>query len=87
MAASDTPESRRLRTAAIVLGIIGILALIAAIVYFVVPANHLPNIPGVGHLANATRHHTKRAVAGLILAVLCLGGAAWAWFRSRQLMY
>ena len=87
MSTSATPESRRYRILAIVLGVIGLLALIVAIVYAVVPVNHLPNIPGVGYVAHATRHHTKRAIAGLVFALLCFGGAAWSLYRSRQLEY
>ncbi|HEY1331836.1 MAG TPA: hypothetical protein VGH10_10230 [Actinomycetota bacterium] len=80
-------EARRYRTAAIIVGIIGILALLAGIAYLVVPISSLPHIHLVGWLPNATGHHSKRGIAGLILGVILLGVAAWCWVRAGRLEY
>ncbi len=64
------------RTLAVILAIIGIVALVVGIVYFVEPAHALPSfLPG--HLAGKSYHHYKRATAGVVVGVLLLVGAWW----------
>ena len=71
---------------AIVLVVIGILAVIAAILYFTEPAHSLPSVLGSitynGH--NHTRaysHRTLRGVVAIIVGVILLVGGwyAYAW--------
>ena len=56
--------------------ILGVVAIIAGVVYLVVPAGSLPSfIPG--HLAGVTAKHGSRGVAGVLLGVvLVVVGAA-----------
>jgi Ca2+/Na+ antiporter len=71
---------------AIVLAVIGIIAVVAAIMYFTTPAHSLPSVLGAiaynGH--NHTRaysHRTLRGVVSIIVGVILLVGAwfAYAW--------
>jgi hypothetical protein len=64
-----------------VLVIIGLLALAAGIYYFATASGKLPTwFPG--YLAGSTHHHIKRAIAGVVVAVLCAIGV---WFvRGRR---
>ena len=62
----------------VILVIIGLLALAAGIYYFVTPSGKLPTwFPG--YLVGSTHHHLKRAIAGIIVAVLCAIGV---WFLT-----
>jgi len=55
--------------------VIGALLVVVAVVYWLVPAGHLPAF--MGHAAGSVRHHSKRAIAAGVLGVLCLlGGVA-----------
>jgi hypothetical protein len=71
---------------AIVLAIIGIIAVVAAVLYFIEPAHSLPSILGSvpynGHdHARAYSHRTLRGVVAIIVAVIALVGSwyAYAW--------
>jgi hypothetical protein len=80
-------RARRMRTLAIVLLVVGILALAGGLMYLIVPLDKLPNMPGLGYLPHATGHHDKRAVAGLVVGVGCLAGAVWMFLGFRKLAY
>jgi hypothetical protein len=71
---------------AAVLAVIGIICVVAAIMYFTTKADSLPSILGTikytGH--NYSRAHSTRSVRGIttiIVGVICLVGAwfAFAW--------
>jgi hypothetical protein len=75
---STTGSSRRSggRTAlAVVLGIIALLALVAAVMYLALPAKSLSVLPG--HIAGSTGHHPLRATGSFVLAIVFAVGA---WF-------
>jgi uncharacterized membrane protein len=55
----------------IVLVVLGILAIVAGIIYYVEPANSLPSF-FPGHLAHFTGKHTKRGLAGIVVGVVLL---------------
>jgi hypothetical protein len=61
---------------AVILAIIGILFIIAGIIYVAEPAQSLPSIIP-GHLAGSTGHHPLRAAGTLVLGVIFFIGA---WF-------
>ena len=59
-------------------GIIGLLLLIAAYVYFTTPANALPAfLPG--HDVTLNKTHYKHGIGALFLGLACF---AFAWFQS-----
>lgn len=63
--------------------IIGIVALIAGVIYYVVPADSLPSfIPG--HLAGVTNKHTNRGTAGIIAGIVLVVLAMAIGRRSRS---
>src|SRR5438046_2673436 len=70
-------RARRLRTLAIVLLVVGILALAGGFMYLLVPLDKLPHISGIGYLPHAVGHHYKRVIAGLVVGVACLAGSVW----------
>lgn len=74
-------RSQRMRTLAIAVLILGLVLLAIGIVYYTVPANKLPSI--LGHIANVTKHRTKRGLAAVVVGVVCLAGAGLAFMRSR----
>ena len=67
--------------AAAVLGIIAILLIIAAIIYFTEPAKSLPSILGtITHPAKrASEHRSLRGIITLVVGVLCLVGGVFAF--------
>ncbi len=76
MAATGRRSSAQL--IAVILVIIGLVALAAGIYYFTTASGKLPTwFPG--YLAGSTHHHIKRAIAGVAVAVLCGIGV---WFVS-----
>ena len=60
---------------AAVLGVIGLLVLIAAIIYFTVPAHSLPSILGPCHSTTCTVTNVKRKRRGE--AALAIGIVLW----------
>lgn len=61
-------------------GILGVIFLILAFIYFTHSANSLPTyLPG--YEADLTRIHYKHAIASLILA---LGLFVYVWFNSNK---
>ncbi len=65
-----------------VLAIIGLLAIIAGIMYFAEPAKSLPSILGsISHPASrAAAHRSTRGIVALVVGVVCLIGV---WFVNR----
>jgi hypothetical protein len=69
------PATRR---TVVALGIVGVVLIIIAIVYFAQPAKSLPGF-FPGHTAGSTHHHAKHGIAAFLLGVACL---VFAWFRT-----
>jgi uncharacterized membrane protein HdeD (DUF308 family) len=69
--------------AAVILVIIGILAIIAGIIYFSEPAKSLPSILGTitTPASRANAHRTSRGTGALVVGVICLVAA---WFVGRS---
>jgi hypothetical protein len=84
MVASD-PEMRN-NTQLMISGVvmlIGLLALIAGVIYLIVRANSLPSF--MGTLPTYSGHRTERGTAGLIVGVVLLvGGGVGAWLSVRR---
>ena len=71
------------RIGALVLGIVGILLVILAVIYLVTAAGSLPSfIPG--HINGSTGHHPLRAGVALVVGLVLLGGAWWLGFGGRK---
>jgi drug/metabolite transporter (DMT)-like permease len=58
------------RIIGVTLLVIGVLAIIAGVIYLTVPAHSLPSI--MGRLSKADVHRSKRGVAALVVGI-CLG--------------
>jgi hypothetical protein len=68
---------------AVILVIVGLVALAAGIYYFTTASGKLPTwFPG--YLAGSTHHHIKRAIAGVVVAVLCAVGVWFVGGRRSQ---
>jgi hypothetical protein len=63
-----TPTARRALT--VVLIAVGVVLVVIAAIYFIVPADDLPSI--MGHLEGNEVRRTKRGAAALVLGVLAL---------------
>jgi Na+/H+ antiporter NhaD/arsenite permease-like protein len=62
--------------------ILGVLLIVAAVIYFVTPEHSLPSFfPGHASAASAeaNHHHTKHGIAALVVALACF---AFAWFQT-----
>jgi amino acid permease len=71
------------RIGALVLGIVGILLVILAVIYLVTAAGSLPSfIPG--HINGSTGHHPLRIGVALVVGLVLLGGAWWLGFGGRK---
>jgi hypothetical protein len=71
------------RAIAFVALIVGLVALVAGVIYLVVPAGSLPSfIPG--HLAGVTNKHTNRGMAGIGVGIVLLVLAMVLGRRSRS---
>ena len=64
--------------AAVVLGVIALVFIVAGIIYVAVPASSLPGF--MGHVAGSTGHHPLRAAGCLIVGVVF---AVLAWFALK----
>ncbi len=60
--------------------LLGILAIIVAIVYFVVPSASLPSFMP-GHLAGSAHVHIKHGIVAAVVGVVLL---AIGWFTGRR---
>ena len=73
-------QTKQLTTGIAVL--IGLLFLVAAVLYFTQTAQALPGfLPGhaAGGTAEAMTHHTKHGILALALAVCCFVAARFLW--------
>ena len=68
-----------LRTMGWILIALGVLAVVAAILYFVLPAHSLPAF--MGPATHASKHRTKRGIAALVVGVVLL---AISWYPFRR---
>jgi hypothetical protein len=71
------------RLIAVGLGVLGLLGIVAAIVYFAEPAKSIPSVLP-GHIAGSTVHRTKRGAAALILGLALLVLAGYVVYTERQ---
>lgn len=73
------------RVLALVLGVLGVLGIVAGIIYFAEPAKSLPSVLP-GHISGSTAHRTLRGIAALIigLGLLALAGVAASMGRRRS---
>ncbi len=71
-----------MRTLAIALLIAGLVLLAIGIVYYAVPADKLPSI--LGHIANVTKHRTKRGLTAVVVGIVFLAGSGLAFMRARR---
>jgi hypothetical protein len=69
------------RALALVLAILGVLAIIVAIIYITVAAGSLPSI--MGHINGSTGHRPLRAGISLVAGLILLG-LAWGVSRGRK---
>ena len=70
-------------TIGVIIIVIGVLALIAGVVYLALPADKLPSF-FPGHVASSTAHHSKRGIAGIILGIVLLIVGAVVASRARR---
>jgi hypothetical protein len=66
------------RVTVIAAGLLGVVLIVIAIVYFAEPAKSLPGF-FPGHQAGSTHHHAKHGIAALLLG---LGAFVLAWFQT-----
>ena len=60
----------------LVLTLLGVILLVIAVVYFLVPADQLPGfLPG--HEAGVTRVHTKHGIVSGVAGVILLAAGMW----------
>ena len=62
----------------LVLTLLGVVLLVIAAVYFLVPADQLPGF-FPGHEAGSSHHHMKHGIAAIVVALACF---VFAWFQS-----
>ncbi len=71
------------RIGALILGIVGILLVILAVIYMTTAAGSLPSfIPG--HVNGSTGHHPLRVGVALVVGLVLLGGAWWLGFGGKK---
>jgi protein-S-isoprenylcysteine O-methyltransferase Ste14 len=75
---TESGSSSGRTVAAVVLGVIALVFIVAGIVYIAVPAGSLPGF--MGHVADSTGHHPLRAAGCLIVGVVFAIGA---WFALK----
>jgi hypothetical protein len=68
------------RLLASILLVAGLLLLVAAVLYFALPARSLPSI--LGDIPGNDVHRWKRGTASLVVGLACLFGGALAMRRS-----
>ena len=75
---TESGSSTGRTVAAVILGVIALVFIVAGIVYIAVPAESLPGF--MGHVAHSTGHHPLRAAGCLIVGVVFAIGA---WFALK----
>jgi hypothetical protein len=63
----------------IVLGVLGIVGIALAVMYFTIPADHLPVPHFLGHDAGLHATHAKHGILALVAGIACL---FLAWRQS-----
>jgi hypothetical protein len=63
-----------------VCAVLGVLLIVAAVVYWIEPAHSLPSF-FPGHEAGSSHHHVKHGIAALVVGLALL---AAAWFASAR---
>lgn len=73
-------------TGVVIVAVIGIVALIAAILYFTEPAKSLPSILGTitSPASRASAHRTLRGVVALVVGVVLFVAAGIAGWRGKS---
>jgi uncharacterized membrane protein len=66
-----------------VLGILAVILIVIAIIYFVEPAHSLPSF-FPGHTKHGTKERTKHGIAAVVIGVVLLALALVASGRSRR---
>jgi hypothetical protein len=67
------------RPIVVIAAVLGVVFLALTVCYFALPAGSLPGfLPG--YEAGATGHHSKHAIAALVVALALF---AFAWFQSK----
>jgi hypothetical protein len=80
---ATVPARRAARGLVVLLAVVGLVALVAGVFYFVTPARSVPTwLPG--HIAGSTIHHVRRATAAIVVAVLCAVGVWFLTARQRS---
>jgi hypothetical protein len=67
----------------LIANLLGIVLLIIAAVYFLVPADQLPGF-FPGHETGATRMHYKHGIASAVIGLVLLGMGVWIGRRSGE---
>ena len=75
---TESGSSTGRTVAAVILGVIALVFIVAGIVYIAVPAESLPGF--MGHVAHSSGHHPLRAAGCLIVGVVFAIGA---WFALK----
>lgn len=60
----------------LILTLLGVVLLVVAAVYFLVPADQLPGF-FPGHEAGVTRMHYKRGIVSGVVGIVLLGAGVW----------
>ena len=60
----------------LILTLLGVVLLVVAAVYFLVPADQLPGFMP-GHEAGVTRVHTKHGIAAAVAGLVLLAAGVW----------
>jgi ABC-type transporter Mla subunit MlaD len=68
----------RNRALVVAAGIVGVLLLVVAVIYWVDAASSLPSF-FPGHDAASSHHHVKHGIAALVVALGCF---VFAWFAT-----
>jgi hypothetical protein len=63
---------------ALIAGILGLILIAIAFIYWIEPAHSLPSF-FPGHESGSNHHHTKHGIAAFLLGLGCF---AFAWFAS-----
>jgi hypothetical protein len=80
VAANATDSRTRDPSMKLILSVLGLVLIVAAVVYFVMPADQLPSFMP-GHEAGVARVHMKHGVVAGVAGVILL---AAGWFMGRR---
>lgn len=63
-----------------IVGLVGLILIVVALIYFILPANSLPNF-FPGYQADLTKHHYKHGIGALLLGLGCF---VLVWFQTNK---